>query len=245
MTSTLTVQGNAFSVGGSTFVVVSGSVAIGTLTPQSMLDVEGTAQFGAPPFVASVTANGSIYTSSMGVITSGVINQQNYEGAVVQSTRALAGHNAFTVLQQQATGTGGAGSLFTMFNNGRWIIGPDGLKSTMTVTAQLQISSSVVIGNLVPGSMAINAVIESFFTFDAASIAASTVSFQTANLAATANVAAGDHCVVYPRRVAGDGAWSVQVSSASAGNITMEYINPTAAAQNPPSEVYDFDCTRF
>ena len=41
MLSTITVQGNAFSVGGSTFVVASGSVAIGTASPQAKLHVQG------------------------------------------------------------------------------------------------------------------------------------------------------------------------------------------------------------
>jgi len=41
-TSTMTIQGNAFSVGTSTLVVKSGNVGIGTVTPNTKLDVTST-----------------------------------------------------------------------------------------------------------------------------------------------------------------------------------------------------------
>ncbi|OGR62855.1 MAG: hypothetical protein A2X31_07015 [Elusimicrobia bacterium GWB2_63_22] len=45
--STITVQGDAFSVGGSTLVVTGGNVGIGTTTPQISLDVNGGIRAGS------------------------------------------------------------------------------------------------------------------------------------------------------------------------------------------------------
>lgn len=45
-TTTMTVQGNAFSVGAATFAVLGGDVGIGTSAPGSALDVLGVSQFG-------------------------------------------------------------------------------------------------------------------------------------------------------------------------------------------------------
>lgn len=54
--STLTVNGNAFSVGGSTFVVVGSSVGIGTTNPAARLDVNASAQFGLGSAKSTFTA---------------------------------------------------------------------------------------------------------------------------------------------------------------------------------------------
>src|SRR3990167_1511870 len=60
VTSTLTVQGNAFSVGTSTFVVTGSSVGIRTANPRSALDVDGLVQFGFSATKSTVSENGSI-----------------------------------------------------------------------------------------------------------------------------------------------------------------------------------------
>lgn len=68
--STLTVQGNAFSVGGSTFVVAGGNVGIGTAVPGAKLEVSGDIKLsgGAPTHkisnVANPTANSDVATKS-------------------------------------------------------------------------------------------------------------------------------------------------------------------------------------
>ncbi|MBU2530626.1 MAG: hypothetical protein KKD35_06265, partial [Elusimicrobia bacterium] len=56
--STLTVTGNAFSVGTSTFVVNSGKVGISTGSPAGNLDVNGTALFGAGINKSTFTVEG-------------------------------------------------------------------------------------------------------------------------------------------------------------------------------------------
>lgn len=60
--STITIQGNAFSVGGSTFVVAVGSVGIGVNPPKQKLDVYG-----------AVQENGGIFTST-GPYSSSIAN---------------------------------------------------------------------------------------------------------------------------------------------------------------------------
>ena len=65
-TSTITVQGNAFSVGGSSLVVAGGRVGVGTVAPAAALDVSASGgDYAAAVFrnssgviVATVTASG-------------------------------------------------------------------------------------------------------------------------------------------------------------------------------------------
>jgi hypothetical protein len=60
--STLTLTGNAFSVGGSTFVVNAGNVAIGKTSPSATLDVVGNALFSS-----GITASSGTFTSASGI----------------------------------------------------------------------------------------------------------------------------------------------------------------------------------
>jgi hypothetical protein len=60
--STLTLTGNAFSVGGSTFVVNAGNVAIGKTSPSATLDVVGNAVFSS-----AITASSGTFTSASGI----------------------------------------------------------------------------------------------------------------------------------------------------------------------------------
>lgn len=68
--STLTVVGNAFSVGGSTFDVVGSSVGIRTSVPATALDVNGSAQFGVGVNRSSFTSTGNLQLVSGSTITS-------------------------------------------------------------------------------------------------------------------------------------------------------------------------------
>ncbi|HAZ08560.1 MAG TPA: hypothetical protein DCZ01_08590, partial [Elusimicrobia bacterium] len=61
--STLTVQGNAFSVGGSTLVVTNGNVGIGTTNPNAALQVSGAAVVGSP--TGGNMGSGSINASAV------------------------------------------------------------------------------------------------------------------------------------------------------------------------------------
>lgn len=58
--STMSVTGNAFSVGGSTLVVSNGNVGIGTTGPGSMLHVAGDATVSTSLTASSVTATGDL-----------------------------------------------------------------------------------------------------------------------------------------------------------------------------------------
>jgi len=54
---TVTVQGNAFSVGASTLAVTGGKVGIATNVPSTSLDVNGSAQFGSGAVKSTFTAS--------------------------------------------------------------------------------------------------------------------------------------------------------------------------------------------
>src|SRR5207247_1384226 len=58
--STITLKGGAFSVGGSNLVVTSGRIGVGTAAPQTLLDVNGTAQFGAGVTKSTFSAGGGL-----------------------------------------------------------------------------------------------------------------------------------------------------------------------------------------
>jgi len=60
--STLTLTGNAFSVGGSTFVVNAGNIAIGKTSPSATFDVAGNAVFSS-----GITASSGTFTSASGI----------------------------------------------------------------------------------------------------------------------------------------------------------------------------------
>ncbi len=86
--STLTVQGNAFSVGGSTLVAVSGSVGIGTTAPATNLEVDGNnyGGGGAQSFALFVSTNQSHGAVAPGLGfggTNGVATIQTYANAAL------------------------------------------------------------------------------------------------------------------------------------------------------------------
>ncbi|MBI5200280.1 MAG: hypothetical protein HY925_01725, partial [Elusimicrobia bacterium] len=56
MAGTATIQGNAFSVGGSTFAVTGGNVGILTTSPATTLDIQGSAQVGSGVLKSTFTA---------------------------------------------------------------------------------------------------------------------------------------------------------------------------------------------
>lgn len=66
---TATVQGNAFSVGSSTFVVSAGKVGIGTTSPGSAFDVAGSASFrDQATVVGSMTVVGEMLVGSASIL---------------------------------------------------------------------------------------------------------------------------------------------------------------------------------
>ena len=67
--STLTINGSAFSVGGSTLVVSGGNVGIGTDLPTTKLDVNGNAQFGSGVTKSTFSTTGALTMASGAAIT--------------------------------------------------------------------------------------------------------------------------------------------------------------------------------
>jgi len=70
--STLTVQGNAFSVGGSTLVVTNGNIGVGTTSPSAKLDIYGQLMVGgnaADKDFLTVMASARAFPSSDGLTT--------------------------------------------------------------------------------------------------------------------------------------------------------------------------------
>lgn len=104
---TMTVLGNAFSVGGSTFVITSGSVGIGAISPNGLLDVNGAAVFGLTGTRSTITAQGRILVAvAIGVNT-------NNPGAMLELKTAGANNMSFGDLSGDNTqgAIGLAGSL--------------------------------------------------------------------------------------------------------------------------------------
>lgn len=96
-TSTLTVQGNAFSVGGSTFVVNGGNVGIGTANPRANLDVS----VAGSTWAAIFTPNLSSFTVSSAL--SGTYTNTTLTTCITGSTMTI-------------TLPGGVGQIFVGFN---------------------------------------------------------------------------------------------------------------------------------
>lgn len=67
--STMTVRGNAFSVGSSTLVVINGSVGVGTTSPTTSLDVNGNAQFGSGATKSTFSVTGDLTLAQGAVMT--------------------------------------------------------------------------------------------------------------------------------------------------------------------------------
>ena len=99
--STLTVSGNAFSVGGSTVVVASGKVGIGTAAPGSKLDVAGNINASAGYQIAGSTiltitggSSGSLYVGiGAGAGSTGGFNV--FVGSGAGKSAAADGSNTF------------------------------------------------------------------------------------------------------------------------------------------------------
>ncbi len=158
--------GNSFTVGGSTLAVRAGRVGVGTLTPQTSLDVEGAAQFGSTG-KSTVTAAGGILSPqvSVGTGTAGAVPLH-----VVQ-TGAGAGLAHF-----ENTGSGhvvrlgASGSFQHVFNgiDSRYVLGPNANNDT-GVTGHdyggLSIGSSGLYSAITSGGSALNGGIRELYFF--------------------------------------------------------------------------------
>lgn len=100
--STLTVQGDAFSVGASTLVVSSGRLGVGTSSPAERLDVSGGAQFGSGALKSTFTATPSAtayalqLSSGLNVLNAGGVNAAFFEGMHKGDGSRLTGVTAAT-----------------------------------------------------------------------------------------------------------------------------------------------------
>lgn len=93
VTSTLTVQGNAFSVGTSTFVITSSSIGVRTTVPAGALDVNGVFQAGFGVNKATITYSGD-FTSPSSVTASHFDSQSaNFTRNVTATTGTITGSN--------------------------------------------------------------------------------------------------------------------------------------------------------
>jgi hypothetical protein len=89
VSSSMTILGNAFSVGGSTLVAINGMVGIGTTIPASLLDVAGQASFGSLPTKSTFTAGGALQLAGLANCTQAL--ETNASGQIICGTDATGG----------------------------------------------------------------------------------------------------------------------------------------------------------
>ncbi len=174
ISSGLVVGGGAFSVGGSTFIVTSGRVAIGSLWPALPLDVNGAVQFGADVTKSTFSSTGDLSLAKDAMLTvsgpSGVIvtgssvtasaffgdgshlasvtgtdsTKVARVGDTMTGTLTMSGAAASIVSGSSITTTGG------FFGDGSHLANVSGIDSTKvakagdTMTGQLTISGSTL-----------------------------------------------------------------------------------------------------
>ncbi|OGR57128.1 MAG: hypothetical protein A2X36_15070 [Elusimicrobia bacterium GWA2_69_24] len=103
--STLTIQGTAFSVGGSALSVAAGKAGLGTAAPGAKLDVAGDAQFGAGAAKSTFTAAGALTLASGAGIT--VAGNAELTGLPATPSGATAAASKAYVDGQIASGASG------------------------------------------------------------------------------------------------------------------------------------------
>jgi hypothetical protein len=109
-TSTITVQGNAFSVGGSTFVVIGSSVGIGTAAPQAALHV-----IGRIIHTTGIVSDGLGYGTAIGTARGqGAVDLQTFRSLSAQVASGqyavVGGGQLNTAGNSGATVSGGVGN---------------------------------------------------------------------------------------------------------------------------------------
>lgn len=96
--STLTVEGNALSVGGSTLVVSGGMVGVGTSNPAATLDANGSAQFGSGATKSTFSTTAELSMASGKAIhlagSGGNLSLTNGGQIIARSTVSIGGQNA-------------------------------------------------------------------------------------------------------------------------------------------------------
>lgn len=94
---TAAVAGSGFSVGGSTFVVKNGNVGIGTAAPATLLEVNGSAQFGSGVTKSTFTVAGALMLAGALTLAADpaanlqVATKQYVDAALAEPNACLAG----------------------------------------------------------------------------------------------------------------------------------------------------------
>ena len=135
VTTSMTVNGNGFTVGGSTFVVTASSIGVGTSSPAELLDVNGGAQFG----YGAVKSTFSWTTGSLTLPKATNANFVAYSsittsGGVFGNGSGLTGLTAANLSGLVAVANGGTGNSAVPGNGGIFIGGGAAGISTGTLT---------------------------------------------------------------------------------------------------------------
>ncbi|MCX5786931.1 MAG: hypothetical protein NTX64_00250 [Elusimicrobia bacterium] len=148
ISGTMTVQGDAFSVGGASLSVTSGMTGVGTAAPAATLDVNGNAQFGS--------TSKSTFTSDGNLLVPGSVTGSAFFGDGSHLTGIVTGGEANTFTSSKTfTSDVLARSSVTasaFFGDGSHLTGIVTSGETNTFTSSKTFTSSVLAGGSVTAS---------------------------------------------------------------------------------------------